>query len=215
MVGWIWFLKMDSRMPEFLSARPLGMLLMLVLLARSAMAQPPNFPPGQWVSIRNSTSLQPPTVDEIRAALKPLTEETIDTRVPEGLTPPDASEGLFDETRSEVMVFRGGDFSHTDFHWAASNLRHRPLYFEDAMLERHGQAYCPYVQPFASGARFFLTVPILPYTMTVNPPYPATSTLGYFRAGSAAPILFQRPPMQCDAGVVEAAIWMGLILLIP
>ncbi len=179
------------------------------------MAQPPGISNDQLISIRNSASLRPPTVDEIRAALKPLTDEQIDTQLPEGLTPPDASEGLFDETRPAERVFRGGDFSYTDFHWAASNLRHRPLYFEDAMLERHGQTYGPYVQPIASGARFFLTVPILPYTMTVNPPYPATSTLGHFRVGSAAPILFQRPPLQCDAGVVEAAIWMGLILLIP
>ncbi len=51
--------------------------------------------------------------------------------------------------------------------------------------------------------------------MTVNPPYPAQSTLGYFRPGTSAPLLCQRPPLQVDAGVIEAGVWIGLILLIP
>jgi hypothetical protein len=189
-----------------------------LLLSGGVSAQPPGLTEEQLISLRNSDLLQPPTPEEIRAAFTPLRDEKISTKLPEGfgLPPPqDASEGVFTETRSVTPVFRGEDFSYIDFHWAASNLRHRPLYFEDAMLERHGQAYCPLVQPAASGARFFLTFPVLPYVMTVNPPYPAQSTLGDFRPGSAVPLLCQRPPLQLDAGVVEAGVWIGLILLIP
>ncbi len=177
-------------------------------------AQPPRLTEEQLTSIRNS-ALQPPTADEIRASLVPLRDERISTRLPAGVTPEDKAASVFIETRSAARVFRGEDFSYTNVHWAASNLRHRPLYFEDAMLERHGQAYCPILQPAASGTRFFLTVPVLPYLMTVNPPYPAQSTLGDFRPGSAVPLLCQRPPLQVDAGLVEAAVWVGLILLIP
>jgi len=97
----------------------------------------------------------------------------------------------------------------------ASNLRHRPLYFEDATLERYGQSYHPLVQPAASGVRFFLTFPMLPYAMVVNPPRPAISTLGYFRPGSSGPCLLQRPPLQADAGLAEAGAWIGLIFLVP
>jgi hypothetical protein len=89
------------------------------------------------------------------------------------------------------------------------------LYFEDAMLERHGQTRHPLVQPVASGTRFFLTFPVLPYAMTVNPPRPARSALGHYRPGSGAPLLRQRPPLQTDAGLVEAGTWVGLIFLIP
>jgi hypothetical protein len=201
---------MQNRLSVLLSWLP-----SCVLLAGSVGAQPPQLTNEQLISIRNSAALQQPTTAEIRAALKPLTEEQISTQVPEGLTPADVSVGVFEETRPAVPIFRGDDFSYTDFHWAASNLRHRPLYFEDAMLERNGQAYGPLVQPVASGARFFLTFPVLPYIMTVNPPYPAQSTLGYFRPGTAAPLLCQRPPLQLDAGVIEAGVWIGLIFLIP
>ena len=189
--------------------------LTLGFLADTTQGQAPRLSQEQLISIQNSPSLQPPPAEQIRAALQPLTKEKISTRLPDGLTPPDASRGLFGDTRPAFPIFRGDDFSYTEFHWAASNLRHRPLYFEDAMLERHGQAYCGLIQPAASGARFFLTVPILPYLMTVNPPYPAQSTLGDFRPGSAVPLLCQRPPLQVDAGVIEAGVRIGLILLIP
>ncbi len=121
-----------------------------VVLAGSVNAQPPQLTSEQLISIRNSAAIQQPTTAEIRAALKPLTDEKISTQVPEGITPADVSIGVYEETRPAVPIFRGDDFSYTDFHWAASNLRHRPLYFEDAMLERHGQAYCPLIQPAAS-----------------------------------------------------------------
>ncbi len=83
------------------------------------------------------------------------------------------------------------------------------------MLERHGQTRRPLVQPLASGARFFLTAPVLPYAMVVDRPCQVRSTLGHFRPGSGAPLLLQRPPLQADAGVVEAGTWVGLIFLIP
>ena len=83
------------------------------------------------------------------------------------------------------------------------------------MLERHGQSWHPLVQPLASGTRFFLTFPVLPYAMTINPPRPAYTTLGHFRPGSGAPLLLQRPPLQADASMVEAGAWVGLIFLLP
>ena len=51
--------------------------------------------------------------------------------------------------------------------------------------------------------------------MVVDPPRPARSTLGHYRPGSGAPLLLQRPPLQADAGLVEAGVWVGLIFLLP
>lgn len=147
--------------------------------------------------------------------LQPLSTQLPDTRVRPGLLPPDASEGLFQDDQSQLTSFRGSDWAPVRYEWVASELRYRPLYFEDAMLERHGQTRHPVVQPLVSGSRFFLTFPALPYAMAINSPRPAQSTLGHFRPGSAAPVLLQRPPLQADASLLEAGVWVGFIFLIP
>ena len=54
---------------------------------------------------------------------------------------------------------------------------HRPLYFEDANLERCGNSQGPHVQPFVSAGHFFGTVPLLPWWIATRPPHecvPAT-----------------------------------------
>jgi hypothetical protein len=138
-----------------------------------------------------------------------------DTKLRAGVRPADVSQEVFDLRETPSTVFRGDDWLPIQYNWVASDLCYRPLYFEDAMLERHGQTRHPLVQPLASGTRFFLTFPVLPYAMTVNPPRPARSALGHYRPGSSAPLLLQRPPLQTDAGLVEAGTWVGLIFLIP
>ena len=153
--------------------------------------------------------------DVLRRGLQPLAAELPDTSVREGLMPPDLSQVLFDDQTTSASVDRGSQWTPIDFHWMPSELRHRPLYFEDAMLERHGQTRHPLVQPLASGSRFFLTIPALPYASVVNPPRRPVSTLGHFRAGSGAPCLRQRPPLQVDAGLIEAGLIVGTIFIIP
>ncbi len=43
--------------------------------------------------------------------------------------------------------------------WYPSAICHKPLYFEDTMLERHGHERFPCVQSLASGTRFFALSP--------------------------------------------------------
>ena len=193
-----------------------SMLLTLTFMALAdhlALAQPSRQDPGPEIPQRSF--LDPAPKELLRRGMQPLSGQLPDTRIREGLRPPDASQGLFGEHDSRLMTFRGGDFTHVQFQWMAAELSHRPLYFEDAMLERHGQTRHPLVQPMASGARFFLTFPVLPYAMTVDRPCTTRSTLGDFRPGTCAPLLLQRPPLQADAGLVEAGMWVGLIFLIP
>ncbi|QDT09976.1 hypothetical protein [Planctomycetes bacterium K23_9] len=100
-------------------------------------------------------------------------------------------------------------------HWAAANTFSNPRYFEDRMLERHGHERIPELQPFVSGARFFATVPMLPYLMTLSDPCECESTLGYFRSGSCAPVLHQQPPWDAKAAFVEAVAIGSAIAIFP
>jgi hypothetical protein len=50
----------------------------------------------------------------------------------------------------------------------AAGFQHRPLYFEERALEREGRNY-GLLQPAVSGAKFFATLPILPYKMGAQP----------------------------------------------
>ncbi len=78
--------------------------------------------------------------------------------------------------------------------WATSGFCHYPLYYEDAMLERHGHQRFPYLQPFVSAARFYGSIPLAPYKWTLQGPLEERHTLGSFRPGTPAPILRQRLP---------------------
>ena len=157
---------------------------------------------------------QSPPKDELLSKLRGLPERLPDTRVPaKGLVPPDSTEGLLPQKRAERG--RRPRSRPVEFHWAAAGHQHLPLYFEDAMLERHGQSRAPFVQPLVSGARFFMTIPALPYAAMVDAPCRPVATLGHYRVGSGAPYLLQRPPLQVDAGLLEAGLATGLIFIVP
>jgi hypothetical protein len=101
------------------------------------------------------------------------------------------------------------------FTWTASGLCHKPLYFEDIQLERYGHALGPWVQPFASGVHFFLTLPILPYKMGLELPNECMYTLGYYRPGDCAPYMLDPIPLSIRAGLFEAGAWIGGAAIIP
>ena len=100
-------------------------------------------------------------------------------------------------------------------HWAAANTFSNPRYFEDVMLERHGHKRWGHLQPIASGVRFFTTLPLLPYKMAIRPACDCEYTLGYYRPGSCAPALYQRPPRDRKAILVESAAVAGAIIAFP
>jgi hypothetical protein len=100
------------------------------------------------------------------------------------------------------------------YSWQASAFCHRPLYFEEINLERHGYNW-GILQPAASAFNFGINLGLLPYKMVVYPPRECIYTLGHYRPGSYAPFQRQRLPVRLDAAAVEAGIIAGLILLIP
>lgn len=100
-------------------------------------------------------------------------------------------------------------------HWAPASICHYPLYFEDVMLERHGhQKFCR-LQPLISGARFFATLPVLPYKQALQGPSESIYTLGNYRPGTPTPALKQRLPWDRNAAAVEAFSLGGLFWAAP
>lgn len=158
----------------------------------------------------------PPKWDRI---LRPITEVTADATLPAGLLP-DQVEHEGDAPTAELMPKVGdprlmGGWGDYAFNWSAAKSWHHPLYFEEVNLERYGYQCHPLAQPFVSGAHFFLTVPTLPYQMTVHPPRECIYTLGHYRPGSCAPWQRNRLPWDPRAAAVEAGVVVGLVFLIP
>jgi len=128
-------------------------------------------------------------------------------------------------TRSDVLPeecaivgdpYHGRHFSQSHFMWKASALSTQAAYFEDAQLERHGHTkVCPALQPVVSGAKFFATIPILPYKMGVTPPNECVYTLGHYRTGSCAPYMAEPFPISPRGALFQAGAVAGGIAIIP
>ena len=99
--------------------------------------------------------------------------------------------------------------------WKASALCHKPLYFEDASLERYGHSWGPCLDPFVSGAHFFGTLPALPYCMGLHPPNECMYALGHYRPGNCAPYMIPPVPLSLRAAAVQTAATTGAIFIIP
>lgn len=101
------------------------------------------------------------------------------------------------------------------FTYQASNLCHKPLYFEEVQLERYGHTAGPIKQPLLSGAHFFGNIAVLPYKMAINPPLECQYALGYYRPGSCAPWHIPPIPFSVRGALAEAGVWIGGIYIIP
>lgn len=146
---------------------------------------------------------------------RPIETLGADIDAPEGAFPKDVAAGKFaaaGEMR-HAMGARRRD-AETVIFWEAPAIAHRPLYFEDVNLERHGRKV-PLIQPALSAAHFFGRVPALPYLMVSErhrqPRYP----LGHYRPGSQAPYEWYLPRPSLGGGVVEAAAVTGLLFAFP
>ena len=123
--------------------------------------------------------------------------------------------GEFTEPLPESGMDRGEDWHWSWCYWSAANTFSNPRYFEDRLLERHGQECVACLQPLASGARFFGTVPMLPYLWTISNPCDCEYSLGHYPAGQCVPIMMQRPPYENRAAVVEAGAAAALVIGFP
>ena len=166
-------------------------------------------------SIDGATKSKSGRQASVKRIYRPITEVTTNAVPPAGLMPesrdsaPAADIPTFSDDRLAAA------WSEQTLHWSASCMKHRPLYFEQVNLERYGYGCHPWLQPAVSSAHFFLTIPALPYKMTVHPPRECIYTLGYYRPGNCVPWRRNLPPWSARAGIVEATTVVGLVFLIP
>ncbi len=177
----------------------------------------------------NVQEVECPAFSEMQQSLRSITEISADISPKRFRTdaegeereekfPPDCAREYLAELNAEPIVLdlpRG--YVPAKFYWQASNLKHNPLYFEDINLERYGHTVNEHVQPYISAARFYATIPFLPYKMVRKHPHECVYALGYYRPGSCAPFTRQRliVPDHPKAGVVQGLMVIGLIVLIP
>jgi len=139
--------------------------------------------------------------------MRRISEITNDISAKPGKFPKECplQEGEFTPREWEPVVFT----------WKASGLCHKPLYFEQVAVERYGHSLGPILQHVAAGTHFFLTIPILPYKMGLNPPDECVYPLGYYRPGSCAPWILDPIPLSVRAALAEGGVWTGMVFLIP
>ncbi|HWB00164.1 MAG TPA: hypothetical protein VG713_16840, partial [Pirellulales bacterium] len=156
---------------------------------------PPPMPSFDGGMARSTQTLEI-DCDAERAKLKPINVISTNVAAEPGDFPPECG------PRDDRFIPRS--WSPMTYTWKASNLCHKPLYFEDERLERYGHAFPRPLQPLASAAFFFGTVPLLPYKMGIEPPTECIYALGYYRPGSCAPYHLQGFPISLRGALYEA-----------
>lgn len=145
----------------------------------------------------------------------PLTNLTTSIALPGGELPANAAALCAEQNPPTSDPRLCGGWNGTNYHWSATCMHHRPLYFEEINAERYGYTVSYALQPVISAARFFAAIPALPYKMVVERPRECIHTLGHYRPGSCAPRRCNRPGWSLGASAVETGAIAGLILLIP
>jgi hypothetical protein len=157
---------------------------LLVAAEPIAVAQPPNpeLLPKAAVESGSSAVAAPPAGPNAVVSSKPMDALTVDVRPSAGAMPDDVAAKLFG-AEPTISGNRDRGFGGTLYFWEASNLAHRPLYFEQAYVERYGYNYrC--LQPVVSGVEFYTDFALLPVTMAAHIRRPYIYALGPARPGT-------------------------------
>ena len=123
--------------------------------------------------------------------------------------------GLPSECLIEQVAYTPRTWSNATMTWKASNLCHKPLYFEEVNLERYGHTAGPVLQPIVSSAHFFANIAVLPYKKGIHPPGECQYALGYYRPGNCAPWIVPPVPLSARGAVRQAAEMTAAFWLIP
>jgi hypothetical protein len=178
----------------------------------------PVLPPATITPAPNPSSQEPNTTtgqaacDKERDALVKNTVNTVTLDIRPKLTGNDTLPGECTLGESQFVPRTWDCLTYT---WKASALCHKPLYFEEVALERYGHSRGPILDPLVSAAHFFVTVPLLPYEMGVEPPCECEYTLGYYRPGSCAPWIIDGFPISLRGMALECTAATGAAFAIP
>jgi hypothetical protein len=80
------------------------------------------------------------------------------------------------------------DWDPLNYCWASPVVCYRPLYFEQANLERYGIGCGPVMTPIASAAHFYGSLTMLPAKVIYQPCHSCTCSLGHQRPGDCVPV---------------------------
>ncbi len=134
----------------------------------------------------------------------------------------DADLGVISQARRIPTECTLGDMSSTErcwanqtYTWKASNLCHKPLYFEDEQLERYGHSAGPVLQPLKSTAHFFVQLVSLPYQMGIHPANECQYALGFYRPGNCAPWLCDPIPISLSGARHQVVATAAVALILP
>ena len=186
-----------------------ALLLSVILLSVPCFAHETSFAAQQPSRATGSDHLS----EGMPAPVKPITALGTNIAPPDGRLPVDYAMSALPAQR--VMApDQVGEGPWTGVHWEAPGTCHRPLYFENPSLERHGYSL-GLAQPFASAAHFVGNAAILPYRMAAEPTCDCVYTLGHERPGTPTPLRYYRPRFSLAGGVAQAGTVTGLIFLLP
>ena len=152
------------------------------------------------------------SIKSIKLSIKPSVEDKDGKPLQMPGNPAGSYFSKQDEVFHKTGFSRGWEV--TSVEWSPTELAHPDAYFEDAKLERHGYQYGR-LQPIYSGARFFLTIPSLPYRMGAHPPTEKIYELGQFRPGDDAPPYIAKLPKSRRGAIWQGIISTGLVFIIP
>lgn len=114
---------------------------------------------------------------------KSIREVRIDPRDFGDQVPADSSASLFANVNASTSSIAA---TYKLFAWAAPDIRHQPLYFEDVSLERYGQTKGLIKQPFVSAGKFLADASLLPLRAYRDHPQTCDTPLGFCRPGASS-----------------------------
>ena len=120
------------------------------------------------------------------------------------------------ECTISTSTFTGRSWVPQTVTWKASNLCHKPLFFENVQLERYGHSHGPFLQPVHSTVHFFSSIALAPYNMGITPANECQYALGFYRPGNCAPWLREPFPISLAGARFQASsLTAGAFLFFP
>ncbi len=158
-------------------------------------------------------SYQLPRLGDVNSPIPQIALMGITQSDPSGLL---ANDGL--QNQSNGLVNQSTTYSSLKFApnqqkvktWKAHNFYHRPTYFEDKNLERYGNEMA--FQNFASGARFLISIPTLPYRIGESHPNSRVYTYGNGRPGDRVPYHLEGRIPSRPGAALQTVVSLGILL---
>lgn len=161
----------------------------------------------------NNEQYQLPPVASVNAPISLMPLSMVNQNDPGGLLMNDQNVNLNQQAVFTGMTYANvtGQATRQKFKtWQAHNFYHRPLYFEQQNVERHGNRRA--FNNLASPIHFFATIPRLPYKIGEQSPFQRVYTHRQIRPGDYTQFRIQQPTESRRGNALQALVSYGIIL---